>query len=107
MKLSNILLEDFNKFKQESEELESELKDTYNRDDVSVNMGQYHNRDRGYGKVTFITKDELSPAEWQNVKNFLQTKGYEVTEESNWYDTDDDRRWYPNLKFEFDVNEVI
>jgi len=36
MKLSNILLEDFNKFKQESEKLESELKDTYNRDDISV-----------------------------------------------------------------------
>ena len=107
MKLSNILLEDFNKFKQESEKLESELKDAYNRDDIHVNIGQYHGRDRGFGKVTFQTQDELPPVEWKSVKNFLAAKGFEITDESNFFDTDDDRYYYPSIKFEFDANEAI
>ena len=99
--------EDFMKFQQEADDLEKELQDTYNRKDISVTMGQYYQKDRGYGKVRFVTKNELAPAEWNNVKNFLKAKGYEITDESNWYDEDDDRSWYPSLKFEFDVNETV
>ena len=103
MKLSDVILEDFARFKKESEQLESELRDTYNRNDIVVSMGQYYQKDRGYGKVTFNTNKELPPSEWTNVKNFLTAKGFEITEEGNWYDEEKDRKWYPSLKFEFDV----
>lgn len=94
---------DFSEFDKQAKALQSELQDTYNRDDIYVTMGQYYNRDRGYGKVSFVTNEPLAPAEWKNIKNFLEAKGFEITQESNWYDDDDDRRYYPDMKFEFDV----
>ena len=112
MKLSNIILtEDYLKYKEEAEKLEKELKDTYNRDDIHVDMGAYSGgradddklKDKGYGKVTFHTQEELAPAEWKNLKNYLEAKNFEITSESNWYETDDDRIYYPSLKFEFYV----
>ena len=103
MKLSNIILEDFTKFKVEANELEKELKDTYNRDDIDVTIGQYHNRDRGYGKVSFRTREELAPSEWNNIKNFIEAKGYEITSQSNFADDDGDRYFYPTIKFEYDI----
>lgn len=103
MKLSNVILEDFAKYQQEALKLEKELQDTYNRDDIKVSMGQYYEKDRGFGKVTYLVRDEIDPAEWKNMKNYLLAKGFEITQESNWYDEDDDRRWYPDIKFEFDV----
>ena len=107
MKLKNIILEDFFKFQPQAEKLQDEMRDTYNRDDIFVSMGQYSGRDRGYGKVSIKSKYELPTAEWNNIKNFLTAKGFEITQESNWYDSDDDRDWYPDIKFEFDVNEAI
>jgi len=103
------LTEDFNKFDKEAKELQKELEDTYNRNDIHVSMGQYSGKDRGYGKVSFMVRDfaGIPPAEWKNVKNFLEAKGYEITQDSNFYDEDDDRRWYPHLNFEFDINEAI
>ena len=103
MKLSSIVLEDFIKFKGEAEKLQKELRDTYNRDDIHVQLGQYSGRDRGYGKISFLTNSEIPNSEWSNIKNFLTAKAYEITDESNWYDEDDDRKWYPSLKFEFDI----
>ena len=103
MKLSNIILEDFTKFKVEANELENELKDTYNRDDIDVTIGQYHNKDRGYGKVSFRMREELAPSEWNNIKNFIEAKGYEITSQSNFADDDGDRYFYPTIKFEYDI----
>lgn len=103
MKLSSIVLEDFMKFESQAKQLQNELRDTYNRDDIFVTLGQYHQRDRGYGRLQITTRDEIAPNEWKNLKNFLTAKGFEITSESNYYDEDDDRRWYPSLKFEFDI----
>ena len=103
MKLSKLVLEDYAKYKEEAEKLQRELRDTYNRDDIFVTMGQYYERDRGFGKVSYTVNDEIDPAEWKNMLNYLKAKGFEITQESNWYDEDDDRRWYPDIKFEFDV----
>lgn len=101
------LEEDFSKFEKEAKALEAELEDTYNRPRISVSMGQYSGKDRGYGKVTIFDNESLPPAEWKNMKNLLQAKGFEITQDSNYYDEDEDRRWYPHFKFEFDVNEAI
>lgn len=103
MKLTNIILEELYKFDQQAKKLEAELKDTYNRDDIYVTLGQYSGKDRGFGKVTFKTQDELPGSEWQNVKNVITAKGYEITQDSNYFDQDKDRAWYPSIKFEFDI----
>ena len=106
MKLSNIILEDlgsYSKFKTESQELENEMKGTYNRDDINVTIGQYHQRDRGFGSITIRSKEEVVPAEYANMKNFLTAKGYEITGVANFADDDGDRYFYPTIKFEFDI----
>ena len=106
MKLSNIILEDlgsYSKFKKESEKLESEFQNTYNRDDINVTIGQYHQRDRGFGSITIRSREEVVPAEYANMKNFLTAKGYEITGGANFADDDGDRYFYPTIKFEFDI----
>ena len=50
-----------------------------------------------------LTQDELPGSEWQNVKNVITAKGYEITQDSNYFDQDNDRAWYPSIKFEFDI----
>jgi len=75
MKLSDIILEQDNwtKFKKEAKELENELKDTYNRDDISVTIIQHSNGNKAMGEVSIQVKEALPSIEYQNMKNlFLQ-----------------------------------
>ena len=105
MKLSSIILEDdyWSKFKTEAQELENEMKDTYNRDDIRVSVIQHSNGDKAIGKITIVAREDVKPSEYQNMKTFLETKGFEVTGGANWYEEEDDRYVYPTIKFEFDI----
>jgi len=55
------------------------------------------------GKVLMRTSEDIRPSEYQNMKNFLQAKGFEITGGANFADQDDDRYYYPDIKFEFDI----
>ena len=101
MKLSDIILEQDNwtKFKKEAKELENELKDTYNRDDISVTIIQHSNGDKAMGEVSIQVKEALPSIEYQNMKNFISAKGFEVTGGANYADDDGDRYFYPDIKF--------
>tara|TARA_B110000483_G_scaffold200142_1_gene240282 strand:- start:246 stop:563 length:318 start_codon:yes stop_codon:yes gene_type:complete len=105
MKLSQIILEDdyWSKFTAKSQEIENEMKDVYNRDDIRVSIVQHSNGDKAMGKVTIVTPDQLLPSEYQNMRNYLEAKDYEVTGGMNFAETDDDRRVYPDIKFEFEI----
>ena len=105
MKLSNIILEDdyYGKFKSEAQDLENEMKDTYNRDDIRVTIIQHSNGDKALGKVTIVAREDIKPSEYQNMKNFLSAKGFEVTGGANWFEEEDDRYVYPTIKFTFDI----
>jgi len=105
MKLSSIIFE--NRFDQQAKKLEGELRDAHNQDNIVVSMG-YFSEDgpkasKGFGKVTFRQKEEVDPSDWKNLKNFLQAKGLEVESESNYYDNDGDRHFFPHVKFEFNI----
>lgn len=105
MKLSSIVLEAdyWSKFKTEAQELENEMKDTYNRDDIRVSITQHSNGEKAIGKVTIVAREELKPSEYLNMKNFLEVKGFEVTGGANYYDEEEDKIIYPTIKFEFDI----
>ena len=110
MKLTDIILENRD-YRVEADKLEKELRDTYNRDDINVNMGAYSGdrsandplRDKGFGKVTIRSNEELPDGEYKNMKNFLSAKGYEITGGANFYEEDPDRYYYPDIKFEFET----
>lgn len=105
MKLSNIIFEAdyYTKFKPQAEKLESELRDTFNRDDIFVNIIAHSNGDKAMGKVQVKTDTELEKSEYLNLKNTLSAKGFDITGGSNYADNDDDRYYYPDVKFEFKI----
>ena len=105
MKLSQIILEDdyWSKFKTESQEIENEMKDVYNRDDINVSIIQHSNGEKAMGKVIIRSSDQVLPSEYQNMRSFLEAKGFEVTGGMNFADRDDDRYYYPDIKFEFKI----
>ena len=110
MKLSKVLLEqDYHKFESKAEKLAQELRDAYKmgKYDLYVTMGQYQGRDRGFGKVHFNKEGTFSDAEWRSMKNFIEAKEYEITQEENYYEVDPGERTYkPYFGFEFDIVEI-
>lgn len=105
MKLSSIIFEEnyWDKFKDQAEELELQLRDTYNRQDIFVSIIAHSNGDKAMGKVTVKTDSELEPSEYLSLKNTLSAKGYDITGGSNYFDDDGDRYYYPDVKFEFKI----
>lgn len=105
MKLSSIIFE--NKFDQQAKKLEGELQDIYRTGKVKVSMGYYAEdgpkASKGFGKVVFVQREEVDPTQWKNLKNILRAKGYEIESDSNYYDEDGDRKYYPTVKFEFNI----
>jgi len=105
VKLSTIILE--NRFDQEATKLQGELRDMFNNDDIHVSMGYYvkdgPKASKGYGKITYQQREEVDPTEWKSLKNILQAKGLSIESEGNYFDQDDDRYYYPSIKFEFDI----
>jgi len=105
MKLSRIILEDdyYGKFKTEAQDLQNEMRDTYNRDDIHVHIIQHSNGDKAIGKVTIKSREDIRPSEYQNMKNFLSAKGFKITGGANFADYDKERYYYPNIEFEFEI----
>ena len=105
MKFKDIIFEAdyWTKFESEAKKLEDEMRDTYNRDDIHVNIIQHSNGDKAMGKVKIMTRKELRNAEYKNMKNFLSAKGFEITGGANFADDDGDRYYYPDIKFEFET----
>jgi hypothetical protein len=105
MKLSSIILEDdfYGKFKTQAQDLQNEMRDTYNRDDIYVTIIQHSNGNKAIGNILIRTQESIRPSEYQNMKNFLGAKGFEVTGGANFYEQEDEREIFPNIKFEFDI----
>tara|TARA_R110000772_G_scaffold141190_1_gene250787 strand:- start:1460 stop:1783 length:324 start_codon:yes stop_codon:yes gene_type:complete len=61
-----------------------------------VSMGPY-----GNGSLSFRIKDELSSEDWEKALKWVEDQGYNIENESNYYevDIDDDRSWFPKIKF--------
>jgi|TARA_R110000787_G_scaffold812_1_gene2936 hypothetical protein len=81
----------------------------------SVSMGDYGDREdsdplkgKGWGSLSFIVRGELSDNEWSEALDWVKSKGYKITSDTNWYerDIDDDRAWYPKIKFEFNTEDI-
>ena len=113
MKLANILLEQNDEYGIDSRQ--QELESLFNRDlkqySPSLRLGAYSQpreesdplNMKGFGKVTFMHKDELPEQEFEKARNILIDKGYEITDDSNYYEVDE-RHIYPSIKFHFDLN---
>ena len=104
MKLRDIILEAdhyWTKFQSKAEELEKEMEDTFNRDDIMVSIIQHSSGDYAMGKVEVKVNQDLPNDVYNNMKDFLKSKGYEITGGLNMADDDGDRLYYPGIKFQF------
>ena len=108
MKLSNIILEAdyWDRFKPEAEKLEQDLNNYSNKYKFNVTIIAHSRGDKAMGKVTVKTQAALEPTEWQSLKNYLSAYGFEdykMTQQSNFYDEEEDKIIYPSIKFEFSI----
>tara|TARA_B110000858_G_scaffold160492_1_gene184575 strand:- start:299 stop:925 length:627 start_codon:yes stop_codon:yes gene_type:complete len=103
-----------NDFKSEETALAREIDSRFGGDSY-INMGKYAGnrpdsdplKDKGYGTITFKTNSEFEDREWAKVLNFVKSKGFEITDESNYYDFEpNEREWFPKIDFTFNATNI-
>lgn len=110
MKLTDIIVENFDKYRQEENDLQRGLESNTKSGDNFVSMGDYAGgrpdndplKDMSYGKVTFRTLDEFEDEHWEDIKKYINSRGYDIVSDSNYADTEPgERYYYPTIKFHF------
>jgi hypothetical protein len=63
---------------------------------------------RGFGDIHFNYRDEIPSDDFSKAIKFLKDKGFDIVSDSNYYEVewDNDRAWYPKIKFEFDIEKA-
>ena len=90
---------------------QKELDQNFGEYDPRISMGEYTKdreegdplKGKGFGKVSFIVRQDLPDEDFDKAKKWIESKGYKITDASNWAEDDDDRRYYPGIKFELDL----
>ena len=60
-----------------------------------------------YGTITFRMRGEFPDNEWAKVLNFVKSKGFEITDESNYYDFEpNEREWFPKINFTVNATNI-
>ena len=106
---------DHNRYDGLEKELKKELESKFDYN-PSVHLGYYtEDKDKddskygkGYGSISFNYKDELPKNKWDKILEWVNSKGFNIESESNYYEMewDRDRAWYPKIKFEFEVQDL-
>jgi hypothetical protein len=105
-----------NKSNQE-QSLEKEIKSKFGSgmDGVDVSLGEYSGdrqdsdplKGKGYGKITVYQKEDVPMNIWKQLEDLVKSKGYEITNSGNWYDSEPgERDIYPSMKFNFNLNNI-
>ncbi len=52
------------------------------------------------GEITFRMRGEFPDNEWDKILDLIKSRGFEITQDSNWYDIEPgEREWFPKIKF--------
>ena len=97
--------------KELEDNFKKELDQAFGKYNPSITMGEYSKdreegdplKGKGFGKLSFIVRQDLPDEDFDAAKKWVEGKGYKVTDASNWAEDDDDRRYYPGIKFELDL----
>jgi hypothetical protein len=114
MKLRDIILEtDFDKYRDKEQSLASEMNNKFGGDPY-VSMGKYAGgrsdddprKGKGFGSVTFRMRGEFEDSKWNQILDYVKSKGLDIQQESNYYDSEPgEREWFPKVDFHFNLNE--
>jgi hypothetical protein len=106
------LIMEWGEYKDAQDELNKELSKEFGSVSPYISLGMYAGgrpdsdplKGKGFGDITFRVRGELSDQSWKEALDWVKSKGWEVTEDSNWYDYEPgERHWYPKIKFQFNV----
>ena len=110
MKLVDIILEYTDRYKDLEASLAKDLESKTNSGPCFVSMGDYAGgrpdndplKDMSYGKVTFTTTSDFEEDHWNKIKKYIESRGYDITQDSNYFDEEPgERYYYPTIKFHF------
>jgi|MDSV01.1.fsa_nt_gb hypothetical protein len=105
---------DWDRYKDVEKKLKKELDSKFGDYRPFISLGYYADRDdndplkgKGYGDVSFVVREDLPDSDWKKALAWVKSKGFDIKSESNYYELewDNDRAWYPKIKFEFDVDK--
>jgi len=111
-KVTKDKVNEYGEYKDASSKLNQELKSAFSEFNPYISLGMYAGgrpdsdplKGKGYGEISFIHKNTLPDQTWSKVLNWVKSKGWEITSESNFYDFEDgERDYYPKVKFQFNV----
>ena len=64
-------------------------------------------RDGKNGTITFRERSEFPDSEWGEILDFLKSKGFEITSESNYYDIEPgEREWFPKINITSNTTSI-
>ena len=114
MKLTSIILEaDFDKYRDKEDSLAREIDNKFGGDPY-VSMGEYAGgradddprKDKGFGSVKFRMRGEFKDSKWQQILDFIKSKGFDIQQDSNYYDSEPgEREWFPKVDFHFNIDK--
>jgi|TARA_B110000908_G_scaffold18869_1_gene21203 hypothetical protein len=107
-------INEYGAYKSQEVEIEKELNKLFDSN-ASVYLGDYSSdrddsdplKNKSFGKITFNIRDEFSDPEWEKIVDFVKSKGFEVTQDSNYYDIEPgEREWFPSINFNFNTSNI-
>lgn len=110
MKLANIILEYTQRYRDIEDSLARDIESKTDSGPCFVSMGDYAGgrpdndplKDMSYGTVTFKSNSDFEEGHWDKIKKYVESRGYDITQDSNWFEEDPgERYYYPTIKFHF------
>jgi hypothetical protein len=109
--LNESQVNEYGEYDNKAKDLTTDIKKILSRYSPYVSMGMYGGdrpdsdplKDKGYGSISFRSY-ELPDEDWNKALKWVESNGFEVTSDSNYYEEDPgERYYYPKIKFQFNV----
>lgn len=108
-------INEYGEYKPEEEALAKEISNKFDTGRVNVSLGKYSGgrsdsdplKDKSFGKITFMVRSEFEDSTWGKIVDFVKSKGFEVTQDANYYDIEPgEREWFPSINFNFNQSNL-
>ncbi|MAO20065.1 MAG: hypothetical protein CMJ25_04865 [Phycisphaerae bacterium] len=113
--LNESKIEEYGEYKSQEVDLKKELDSQFGDYRPFISLGTYGEdrpdtdplKGKGFGSITFSVREELDPNDWNKALKWVESKGFEIESESNYYEMeyDGDRAWFPKIKFQFNISD--
>jgi hypothetical protein len=109
-------MNEYGEYSSKEKELKQELDSVFGNYRPFITLGIYTGdrpdndprKGKGYGKVSFTSREELPNEDWSKALKWVESKGFTITSEDNTYEEEPgERRYHPSINFEFNVADFL